>query len=126
MRDLRGQDGWGDIGERGPGQGRPRGSYGEVRAALMSAWAEGPAPVRQAADMACVGLAAARYTASRMAQEGQLRVVRGGKPAVLALADDARVCVLPDATDDALSTQRVRDELHRLGAAFWGADASVR
>ena len=103
---------------RGPG--RPRGTYGEVRAALLSAWAEGPSAVRQAAELACVGHAVARYTASRMAQEGQLRVVVSGKPAVLALADDKRVCVLPEAGDDALSTARVRDELHRLGAAFWG------
>ena len=110
-----------DPFDRGPG--RPRGSYGEVRAALLSAWAAGPAPVRQAAELACVGHAVARYTASRMAQEGQLRKVGGGKPAVLALADDERVCVLPS-SEDALSTERVRDELHRLGAAFWGADAN--
>lgn len=109
-----------DPFDRGPG--RPRGTYGEVRAALLTAWAEGPAPVRQAAERACVGHAVARYTASRMAQEGQLRVVVERKPAVLALADDERLCVLPDTdTDgDVLSTERVRDELHRLGAAFWG------
>lgn len=110
-----------DPFDRGPG--RPRGSYGEVRAALLSAWAAGPAPVRQAAELACVGHAVARYTASRMAQEGQLRKVGGGKPAVLALADDQRVCLLPEAGEDALSTARVRDKLHRLGAAFWGGSS---
>jgi phage portal protein BeeE len=109
-----------DLFDRGPG--RPRGAYGDVREALLSAWAAGPAPVRQAADMARVGHAVARYTATRMANEGQLRVVLGAKPAVLALANDTSVCVLPDAAEAPMSTERVRDELHRLGAAFWGGE----
>lgn len=100
--------------------GRPRGSYGEVRAALLDAWRQGPAPVREAAERACVGHAVARYTASRMAEEGQLMVVVASRPAVMAVAGDSSVCALPDADSERLSTERVRDELHRLGAAFWG------
>lgn len=100
--------------------GRPRGTYGEVREALIGAWRQGPAPVREAAALACVGHAVARYTASRMAQEGQLRVVLAGRPAVLAVPDDERVCALPDADGECMSPTRVREELHRLGAAFWG------
>ncbi|MFY7866895.1 hypothetical protein [Roseateles sp.] len=108
----------------GRSAGRPRGSYGEVREALVSAWRQGPAPVREAAERACVGHAVARYTASRMADEGQVCVVVGSRPAVMALADDERVCVLPTAADaDPMSAERVRDELHRLGAAFWGASS---
>lgn len=102
--------------------GRPRGSYGDVRAALLDAWRQGPAPVREAAARACVGHAVARYTASRMADEGQVCVVVAGRPAVMALPDDERVCVLPAADEvEPMSAERVRDELHRLGAAFWGA-----
>lgn len=97
------------------GGGRPRGSHGEVRQALRDAWAEGPAPVREVAARAKVGLAVARYTASRMADDGQLVVVVEKRPAVLALADDARVCALHDERE----TLRVRDALHQLGAAFW-------
>jgi hypothetical protein len=58
--------------------------------ALERAWQQGPAPVRVAADLACVGHAAARYTASRMVDCGQLVVIRPGKPAVLALHDAVR------------------------------------
>lgn len=101
--------------------GRPRGTYGDVREALLDAWRQGPAPVREAAERACVGHAVARYTASRMADEGQVRVVVASKPAVLALPDDERLCSLPDQADgEVMSSERVREELHRLGAAFWG------
>lgn len=95
--------------------GRPRGSHGEVRQALLEAWRQGPAPVREVAARAQVGLAAARYTASRMADAGQLMVVVDARPAVLALADDERLCALSDERD----TARVRDALHRLGSLFW-------
>lgn len=106
----------------GRGSGRPRGSYGEVREALRTAWLQGPAPVREVAERACVGHAVARYTASRMADEGQLCVVMASRPAVLALADDERVCAVSIGDEaDPMSAERVRDELHRLGAAFWGA-----
>ena len=106
----------------GRGGGRPRGSYGEVREALRTAWLQGPAPVREVAERACVGHAVARYTASRMADEGQLCVVMASRPAVLALADDERFCALSICDEaDPMSAERVRDELHRLGAAFWGA-----
>jgi hypothetical protein len=113
-----------DLFDRGPG--RPRGTYGEVREALVTAWREGPAPVREAAQRACVGHAVARYTASRMADEGQLCVVVGRRPAVMALADDERVCPLPQGGGaEPMSAERVRDELHRLGAAFWGTEADL-
>ncbi|WP_206689905.1 hypothetical protein, partial [Streptococcus pseudopneumoniae] len=65
---------------------------GDVRLALERAWQQGPAPVRVAADLACVGHAAARYTASRMVDSGHLVVVQPGKPAVLALAGSAGAC----------------------------------
>lgn len=104
-------DGWGGARR----VGRPRGSHGEVRQALLEAWAQGPAPVREVAQRAQVGLAVARYTASRMTDDGQLKVVVGQRPAVLALADDERVCALSDERE----TLRVRDALHALGSAFW-------
>lgn len=59
---------------------------GEVRVALSTAWGEGPASVKVAAQRGCVGAAAARYTASRMVKSGELVVVKAGKPVVLALA----------------------------------------
>lgn len=95
--------------------GRPRGTHGEVRQALVDAWALGPAPVREVAVRAQVGLAVARYTASRMAEAGQLAVVIDARPAVLALVDDESVCRLDAERDNA----RVRDALHRLGSLFW-------
>lgn len=70
---------------------RPR---GDVRLALAQAWDAGPAPVREAAQRACVGMAVARYTASRMVDSGELVVVQPGKPAVL-----ARPVAAPSAAD---------------------------
>jgi len=67
--------------------GRPSGSYGDVRAALADAWRQGPAPVAVAAERACVAWSVARYTASRMAADGQLAVHTPGRPAVLMLAE---------------------------------------
>jgi hypothetical protein len=68
--------------------GRPSGSYGDVRAALADAWRQGPAPVAVAAERACVAWNVAKYTASRMAADGQLAVHTPGRPAVLMLACD--------------------------------------
>ena len=61
---------------------------GEIQLALVQAWREGPAPVRVAAERACVGMAAAKYTATRMVSRGDLVVVHEGRPAVLGLAAD--------------------------------------
>lgn len=87
---------------------------GDVRLALAKAWEQGPAPVRVAADLACVGRAAARYTASRMVDSGQLVVVQTGKPAVLALAGDA-------ASDGgAQRAGGVHQSLDLLRSVMWG------
>ena len=85
---------------------RPRGSYGEVASALLEAAGEGAAPVRQLAERAQVGYAAARYTASRLVDQGALQVREAGRPAVLG------VPMAPggDGLADALN------ELHR---SFW-------
>ena len=43
----------------------------QVRQALLRAYEQGPTHVRDAAQRACVGLAVARYTASRMVSTGE-------------------------------------------------------
>lgn len=91
-------------------RGRPAGAFGAVRQALVQAWASGPAPVREAAERAQVGRSVARYTASRMIDDGQLVVLHPGWPPVLALAAEAPVD----------SDTQVRTALDALGAAFWG------
>lgn len=80
---------------------RPR---GELAHALMKAAAAGPAPVRVLAERSQVGFAAARYTASRLVSAGDLVVLDGGRPSVLAVPPAG------DALGDKL------DELHR---SFW-------
>lgn len=65
---------------------RPRGSYGEIAQALRAAAAAAPGTVRELAGRACVGYAAARYTASRLASTGVLVAVDESRPAVLALS----------------------------------------
>lgn len=65
---------------------RPR---GEIRVALVRAFDQGPATVNVAAQRACVGHAAARYTASRMVADGELVVLQPGKPALLAVPQGA-------------------------------------
>lgn len=64
---------------------RPRGSYGPVATALLQAWAQAPAPVREVAQRAQVGYGVAKRTASRLRQCGELVVLSGGRPAVLAV-----------------------------------------
>jgi hypothetical protein len=61
---------------------RPR---GELAEALSTAASRGPAPVRELAARAQVGYAAARYTASRMVQRGELVLLDDVRPALLAL-----------------------------------------
>ncbi len=75
---------------------------GEIQLALVQAWREGPAPVRVAAERACVGVAAAKYTATRMVSRGDLVVVQDGRPAVLGLAADVLPADPPGAVDDAV------------------------
>lgn len=61
---------------------RPR---GDIAQALLGAW-EQPRTVAQAAEHAQVGYSAARYTASRLMDRGELRVATPGRPAVLVAA----------------------------------------
>jgi hypothetical protein len=58
---------------------------GDICHAMVRAWSQGPATVTQAAHRACVGVSAARYTASRMVSRGELVVVEDGRPSVLGL-----------------------------------------
>lgn len=66
-------------------RGRPHGAMGAVAKALLSAAASGPGTVVQLAERACVGYAAARYTASRLVSAGALSPLCSGRPAVLAV-----------------------------------------
>jgi hypothetical protein len=68
---------------------RPRGSYGEVAQALLASADNGPGQVRQLAQRAQVGYAAARVSCSRLVARGELVVLDGGRPAVLARPHDA-------------------------------------
>lgn len=64
---------------------RPRGTYGEVANALLqAAQAAQRASVRQLAEQAQVGYAAARVTASRLISAGHLVVVQPGRPMIVA------------------------------------------
>lgn len=84
--------------------------YGEITHALSAVWQQGPATVTQAAHRACVGLSAARYTATRMVDRGQLVVVEGSRPAVLAVPSP-QACNVSNAADAAAVM------LHQ---GFWG------
>lgn len=59
--------------------------HGELVLALQAAAGAGPGTVRELAQRGVLGIAAARYTASRMVDRGQLVVVDASRPAVLAL-----------------------------------------
>lgn len=83
---------------------RPRGSYGEIGRALLAAAAVGPATVSALAERAQVGSAAARVTASRLIERGDLVVIEVGRPAVVAIPPGG----------DTLAEKL--DELHR---SFW-------
>ena len=89
---------------------RPRGSYGEVALALKQAAMDGPGPVRELAQRACVGYSAARYTCSRLVDRGELMVIEDRRPAVLAVA--------PRQADMA-------EQLSELQRRFYAAPASV-
>lgn len=83
---------------------RPRGSYGEIGRALLAAAAVGPATVAALAERAQVGSSAARVTASRMVERGDLVVLEPGRPAVLAIAP---------------AGETLADKLGELARTFW-------
>ena len=84
---------------------RPRGSYGEIATALLSAAASGPGPVRELAMRAQVGYDAAHYTCSRLVRTGALAVVQPGRPAIVALPPAVR---------------SIEARLDDLNLQFWG------
>lgn len=65
---------------------RPR---GDIALALQREAALRPAPVRDLAQRAQVGLGAAKYTASRLVAAGQLAYLTTGRPAIVGLPVDA-------------------------------------
>jgi hypothetical protein len=86
---------------------RPR---GELSQALVKAAEQGPGPVRALAERAQVGYGAARYTASRMVDRGELVVLQGGRPAVLGV---------PTAPPTAPAGDELGDHLDALHRAFF-------
>jgi hypothetical protein len=80
---------------------RPPRSFGEVAQALRDA-ASQPRTVRDLAAASCVGLHAARYTASRLVSAGELVRVREARPALLVRVDAAAAVVTPPAPHAAL------------------------
>lgn len=81
---------------------------GEISLALHYAAAAAPGSVRDLACRAQVGYDAARYTASRMVDRGELVIVQEGRPAVLGVA------TAQTPAGDELAT--ALDDLHR---SFW-------
>lgn len=65
---------------------RPR---GEISMALAAAAKSGPGTVADMCRRAQVGMAAGRYTASRMVDRGELVVLEAGRPAVVVSAEVA-------------------------------------
>jgi hypothetical protein len=63
---------------------RPRGSYGDIRQALLAAADQGPGSYSQLACRAQVGFDAARRTVSRMVGSGELVRVSSSRPVLLA------------------------------------------
>jgi hypothetical protein len=79
---------------------RPRGTHGDVAAALLQAAQTLPGTVRDLAGRAQVGYATARYTVSRLVDRGELVVHAAGRPAVLAAP-------LPQQRDEGLTLEQV-------------------
>lgn len=86
---------------------RPR---GELSQALVKAAAQGPGPVRALAARAQVGYSAARYTASRMVDRGELVVLEPGRPALLGV---------PSAVPQTPAGDELADHLNALHSAFF-------
>lgn len=86
---------------------RPR---GELSQALVKAAAQGPGPVRALAERAQVGYSAARYTASRMVDRGELVVLEAGRPALLGV---------PSAAPQAPAGEQLANHLDALHRAFF-------
>lgn len=99
---------------------RPRGSFGDVALALRGAARLGPATVRELAERACVGYDAARYTASRLVDRGELVVLDGQvRPVVLASPHPSPHPSPQEATErDSMSMA-----LDRLQHAWWSSPA---
>jgi hypothetical protein len=92
---------------------RPR---GELSQALVKAAAQGPGPVRALAERAQVGYGAARYTASRMVDRGELVVLEAGRPALLGVPS-----ALPEVQ---FAPQESADHyVQLLELFFWGRPA---
>lgn len=77
--------------------------------------------MRVAAERACVGIAVARYTASRMVDRGELVVLHGGKPAVLAPALAFAAASPASAVARATPTSAAA-AMDLLRGAWWGPD----
>ena len=92
---------------------RPRGSYGDVALALISAAERQPGTVSELAERACVGYDAARRTASRLRAAGDLLVLDGGRPAVLAAPS-----LVPGG-------ESLGDALQQLHRSFWESGPAV-
>lgn len=86
---------------------RPR---GELSQALVKAATQGPGAVRTLAARAQVGYSAARYTASRMVDRGELVVLEAGRPALLGV---------PTAVPQAPVGEAMGDHLEALHRAFF-------
>jgi hypothetical protein len=67
---------------------RPARTYGEVARAVLGV-ASQPLTVRQIAAASCVGMQAARYTASRLVAAGELVRAAECRPVLLVRADAA-------------------------------------
>jgi hypothetical protein len=88
---------------------RPR---GELSQALVKAAEQGPGAVRTLAERAQVGYGAARYTASRMVDRGELVVLGAGRPALLGVPS-----ALPEG--QGATQESVDHYLQFLERSFW-------
>lgn len=86
--------------------GRP---IGDVAKALRDAADQQPDTVRKLMLRAGVGTRVGRYTASRMLERGELVVVLESRPAVVAAAGCAGVCMLPARSSLALPVVNRRE-----------------
>ncbi len=83
---------------------RPR---GDIALALKREAAIRPAPVRDLAQRAQVGLGAAKYTASRLVAAGELAYLTEGRPAVVGLPSEGRAAAAAAEADRMASLQQL-------------------